>query len=450
MQLTALLLALLPQDPAGAAQPSEVLEPLTDFSVLSQPAPAGAALRVFQGRTTAPGAELLRLDGPAVVRRIWLPRAEGTLAFHFGGANEPALVLDPAAAGAPFAGQLVRRPGGAFDSLLPVPVPAGGRVTASAAGLDYRIEVELRSSADGLELPDGGYWQRQGEAYGLASDMIERGEFLLQPRQRTTTMGRIRTNSRISSTIRRAGTVHGVRLQVTNAADLDLEQLFRGLRLRISADKATQVDVPLGDFFGASSALPAGSSHLLRATYDPKDGLILESFLPMPFSDGIKLVVLNESFEVPLCRLYLYWSEAEPGPWRLHAAWNRVAGAQGDFRCRLLEADGPGRLLGAGVALKGEGYTGAVDPSGYFGLAAGPLTPGRTAFQGVGQGNGWTSFDRLMPGGGYVFEDSLVFELPLQLGEQPVDLATIAWWYGPAEAGHGFGELPDTVDRALR
>ena len=452
MLLTALLLTAVLQDPGPASAPGQHLKALIDFSALCRPAAEGEGLEVFSGRTAAAGADLFRLDGAGVIRRIWLPRASGELRFYFGGAQEPALRLDLADPGAlpAFAGRLVSRAGGSLDSLVPVPFADGVRVSCSEAGLDFRVEVQTAAGPEGLAPADAGFWSRQAEAYDLVSGMLGRGEFLLQPRRRTTTIGRVQTNSQISGQIRGRGTVHRFRLEITNAADLDLDQLYRGLRLRVIADKERQVDVPLGDFFGASSALPAGASHLTRVSYDPGQGLVLESYLPLPFSDGIRVEVHNEAFEVPLCRFNLYWSDADLGPWRLHSGWKLERGLQGATSHRLLDADGPGRLIGAGVAIKGGGFGGAVDPSGFFGLPPGELVPGRRPFQGVGSGNGWVSFDRLLPGAGIPFDGPFQFDLPLELGSEPVDVASIVWWYAPAGAGHRLGELPDAPERSLR
>ncbi len=452
MLLTALLTLAAAQEPAVAQVPGEYLKPLLDFSRLTGPPSAGESTVVRRGTTAAAGELVLEQAGAGVLARIWTPAARGKLEFRFGGAEEPGLVLDleDPASHPSFGGPLVQRLDGALDLQVPIPFSDGLRVTATAAGLAYRCELRTGLAAEEMEDADSDFWQRHAGSYELVDGMLERGEFLVQPRLRTTSMGRVRTNSRITGQVKGSGLVHGFRIEVVNADELDLGRLLRGVRLRIKTDDKVTLNLPLGDYFAASSALPAGPSHLLRVVHEEHRGVTFDSFLPIPFGEEVRVVLLNESFEVPLLRLHVYYAQVDPGPWRLHGAWQLQEDRSGAFDCLLLDADGPGKLLAAAVALRGEGFTGAVDPSGFFGLPPGELRARRGPFGGVGIGNGWTSFDRSLVGAQPAFEDSLRLELPLDLGEREVDLATLALWYAPAEAEHRMGPLPGAPERALR
>ncbi|RMH03156.1 MAG: DUF2961 domain-containing protein [Planctomycetota bacterium] len=451
-----LVFALAPvaaQEPAAAQESASVrpgswLDPLFHFPRWCEQPTAGSSYEVVAGEVGADGL-LADLEGPGVLRRIWLPRARGSLALAVED-REPFLVLDLAGElPEPFQGPLVRRQGGAFESLVPVPFDRRLRLSGPA-GLSFRLEIERRPEADGLVSPEVGLRPAQLEHYRLASDLIETGEFLVQPRRRTSAFGRIRTNSRLTASINRAGTVLGWRLEITNYQDLDPVELLRGLRLRVAADRQVQIDVPAGDFLGASCALPTGAGHLLRLVEEPGIGLVLSSNLPMPFADSIRVIFINESLQVPLCRLYLYFTEEVLSPWRLHAAWQLHRDLSGRCRVRVADLDGPGRLIGAAVALRRTGFDGGLDPTGFFGLPPGPVVAFAAPFTTVTVGNGWTGLARLLPGTGVPFAENHVLEIPLEIGAEEVDAASLCWWYAPADAGHRHGELPDPTDRALR
>ncbi len=446
MLLAALLLAAVPQAPADGS----FLDPLLRFERTGQPA-APRAVHVNHGTSRAAGEELLAVPGDGLLTRVWLPVAGPGVEILLGGGEEADLVLDAetVARMAAFAGPLVRVEGGALDFQVPVPFTGGLRVRALAAGQDFRVEARAAGETPLPEV-DADFWEAQRENYQLVGDLLTSGEFLLQPRERASSFGRIKTNTRLTGQIRRSGVIHAFRLEILNADELDLAELFRGVRLRIRTDKQLLVDVPLGAWFLADTGQPAGRAHLLRSTYDSRDGLKLDSFLPIPFADGAQVVLLNETSEIPLCRLHLYFSSGEAPDWRLHAAWTLNEGVSGSYPALLLDADGPGELLGAAVSVRSESLTGSVDPSGFFGLPPGPLEPFRTPLQGVGRAQGWTFLDRLMPASPVPLGEALRFELPLELGPESTDVATMAWWYAPVSAEHRLGPTPDALARQPR
>jgi len=88
-------------------------------------------------------------------------------------------------------------------------------------------------------------------------------------------------------------------------------------------------EVPFGDFFGVGNCLTANfSSALLEAA--PRHGLALHSWFPMPFSDGFRITIENQS-SLPVFALYAYidyelWPRPDDQQGRFHAWWNRRRG----------------------------------------------------------------------------------------------------------------------------
>ncbi|MCL5996110.1 MAG: DUF2961 domain-containing protein [Chloroflexi bacterium] len=103
---------------------------------------------------------------------------------------------------------------------------------------------------------------------------------------------------------------------------------LRKLVLRMYWDGETEpsVLVPLGDFFGIGHSQTANYA-ALPMVMAPSDGTGLNCYLPMPFSTGARIEVLNENLASET-RLYYnidyeQWDAPRPELGRLHACWHR-------------------------------------------------------------------------------------------------------------------------------
>ena len=98
------------------------------------------------------------------------------------------------------------------------------------------------------------------------------------------------------------------------------------LRAYWDGEETPSVEVPFGDFFGAGNCVAGEfASELLSVA--PRDARSYHAWFEMPFADGFRLEVENQS-DLPLLALYLHidhesWPE-QPRAERFHAWWNRT------------------------------------------------------------------------------------------------------------------------------
>lgn len=94
------------------------------------------------------------------------------------------------------------------------------------------------------------------------------------------------------------------------------------LNMYWDGEKTPSVSCPLGDFFGLGHACGAYFSSLpLQASY-----LGLNCWFPMPYSEGAKITITNDTDITSLLYFYIdyqSWQNAEPDLARFHACWNR-------------------------------------------------------------------------------------------------------------------------------
>ena len=156
-----------------------------------------------------------------------------------------------------------------------------------------------------------------------------------------------------------AGTI--VRMWFT-LADRSPEGL-RAFVLRMYWDGAAKpaVEVPLGDFFGATlGRMKAYESDL----FSSPEGRSLNCFIPMPFRNGARVTFTNESakdLEQLFYDIDCTLVDMQAGdPLYFHAVWHRENRTQlgRDFEI-LPRVDGSGRYLGAHIGVLGNpAYTG--------------------------------------------------------------------------------------------
>lgn len=98
------------------------------------------------------------------------------------------------------------------------------------------------------------------------------------------------------------------------------------LRVYWDGNEHPSILVPLGDFFGMGHARTRNFASL-PLQMSPQDGKSLNSFFHMPFADGARFEITNESSELVIW-FYFYidyeaFDELEEGLGRFHASWRR-------------------------------------------------------------------------------------------------------------------------------
>ena len=110
------------------------------------------------------------------------------------------------------------------------------------------------------------------------------------------------------------------------------------LRVYWDSEENPSVEVPIGDFFGIGHGI-VKNFWSLPLCMSPEHGRGFNSFFPMPFNEGFKIMVENQS-DSPL-NIYFYIDfEAYPKPINkiayFHAWWNRENPTQSDFPNTLI------------------------------------------------------------------------------------------------------------------
>ncbi|WP_239257313.1 glycoside hydrolase family 172 protein [Listeria ilorinensis] len=128
------------------------------------------------------------------------------------------------------------------------------------------------------------------------------------------------------ATIQGSGTIRHIWCTLTPRND-DFEAIFRKLVLKMYWDQEEHpsVLVPLGDFFGIGFGI-CKDFWSLPLTMSPQDGRSFNCFFAMPFGDGAKIELLNESDTTIHFYYYVDYEEVdvmEEDMGRFHACWHR-------------------------------------------------------------------------------------------------------------------------------
>ena len=283
----------------------------------------------------------------------------------------------------------------------------------------------------------------------------------------------------------------------------DEPDYLRKLVLEMSWDGEPEpsVNVPLGDFFGS---IPPGGRSFVSAPIQvgPADGRSLTSYWHMPFGDGARIVLRNDSSEHRI-NVYFYidyevFDELEPGLGRFHAQWRRQNPCDGDAEERggtnleqlesgtnltgagnyvILDAQGEGHYVGCILSVTnlrdskqwnwyGEGDdmifidgdqwpptlhgTGTED---YFDSAYCPREPFSAPYQGIISAGGW-NWSGTSTLYRFHVEDPIPFAESIRVtiehghaNSRSDDYSSVAFWY-QAEPHRPF-ELPPPAQRSL-
>lgn len=131
--------------------------------------------------------------------------------------------------------------------------------------------------------------------------------------------------------------------------------MLRSLRLRMYWDGADKpaVDVPLGDFFCAGLGRPMAFQ---SALFTDPEGRSFNCYIPMPFKNGAKITLTNES-KANLALLffdidYTIFDKPQTDVLYFHACWNRSLHSAPGKDFELLPAiSGRGRFLGVNIGV---------------------------------------------------------------------------------------------------
>jgi hypothetical protein len=155
-------------------------------------------------------------------------------------------------------------------------------------------------------------------------------------------------------------------MTVASKDELHLRKLL--MRMFWDGEEHPSVEVPLGDFFGATFGVTTNFVSLPLAT-SPQDGRGLNCFFPMPFGDGGRIEVVNTS-RCKIDALYFYidyetFSQLPEGMGRFHAWFNREKKTRptapdersappnlsGEDNYLILDAEGRGHYVGCILAV---------------------------------------------------------------------------------------------------
>jgi hypothetical protein len=245
------------------------------------------------------------------------------------------------------------------------------------------------------------------------------------------------------------------------------------IRIYWDGEQTPSVEAPLGDFLGSGNCLTSiYSTALFEAA--PRDGLSLHSWFAMPYAEGFRITVTNDS-PLPLLALYAYvdyesWPAADPELGRFHAWWNRERSERrpqpegtytpghnltGADNYLLVETQGRGNYIGASLYVHSDdgGWYGEGDdmtfidddtwpPSihgtgteDYFGTAWSPATAFSHLYYGqpIADRDDWAGFSSLYR---LHVKDPMPFERSLRAtieqghaNDRADDWSSVAYWY---------------------
>ena len=131
-------------------------------------------------------------------------------------------------------------------------------------------------------------------------------------------------------------------------------EMLRSLRIEMfwDGEEKPAVSVPLGDFFGIGLGRRVPFE---TALFSDPEGRSFNSIVPMPFKDGARMTITNDSYK-DLTALFfdvnMVRKEFTENMLYFHAYWNRNLGTElgEDFEI-LPEIEGTGRFLGTNVGI---------------------------------------------------------------------------------------------------
>lgn len=125
--------------------------------------------------------------------------------------------------------------------------------------------------------------------------------------------------------IKGSGYINHIWVTMAPMTEAEDKYLPRKLVIRMYWDqeKSPSVEVPIGDFFGMGHGITKNFTSA-PFTMSPEDGKAMNCFLPMPFSDGAKIEIENQSSNDIKFYFYIDYKELDridDDQLRFHAQW---------------------------------------------------------------------------------------------------------------------------------
>lgn len=149
-----------------------------------------------------------------------------------------------------------------------------------------------------------------------------------------------------------AGVLHSLRIETLQY----YEKQHRLALLRINADGGEpEIECPFGDFF--LQAFPESRSNSLLCGLHPKNDELYYCYWPMPYEDGLRLELKNESFQPIRLKVNIGYQPMERLPadsGRLNVHWRRQDPTVAGELFPILNAQGRGHWCGVSMAMQGK------------------------------------------------------------------------------------------------
>lgn len=454
------------QQPSAMAAPevlpySTMLEWLHDYRWMIMEPRKGEGVE-SQTLILDPGAiQRIELEGPGAVSHLWLSSQEGKIRIYVDGADQPTLNWDLVAFAEHGMPQYLPNPlalplGLGWDVHLPLPFASSMAVEFEApAHLGMKVQLDVRDFGEGV------VFDSVSEA-SLLKDLaqIERVAEIIRTGERPPSqvkpdpfkVGATRTQEVNPETgvsgeffwfFRGKGMVRWLEITfIHKEGPAPVEEMLRGLKLRLEhhVEKPLQhgkvlLEVPLGDLFGSS--LGANPFQSYAVGLDAQTGTF-HLRLPIPFEDGMRLVITSDFPEYARLGarigLDVYEEDADLPPLRLHAGWMR-ARETGSPKGATLRIDGPAHIAGYTLASTSPSLQ-PMAQTGAFAFADFWTSPAPGAYQHVTRRDGPLGYghnsmvrtfglDAPSSADGLSFHPGVVFPE----ADGPTDYSAFAWFY---------------------
>ena len=474
------LLSLLAQEPSlDIQQPSAMAAPnqlsysdmvgrLHDYRWMLQTPRAGEGVKSHDLILEAGETKRLELVGPAAITHLMLSSQAGKVRFFVDGEFKPTLNWDLevfAKEGVPeYLPYPIGMPLGlAWDTHLPLPFVASMVVEFEApAASGMRVQCDVRDFGEGMvfDSVSEAVLKKEVAAIARVAEILVTGEHppsLAQPDP--FKVGATRMQAKNSETGHSGeyfwhfggkGMLRWVEVTfIHKDPPAPVSEMLRGLEFRVEQGVASSVEegevlfrVPFGDFFGSSNGANPFQSYAVGLNAETST---FHMRLPIPYEDGMKLVISSEFTEYARLGVRVgldpYVDEAVMPDMYLHSGWMR-ARETGVPKGATLKIEGPAHVAG---------YTfGSTSPtlqpmgqSGAFAFADYWTAPAPGSFQHVTRrdgplGFGHNSMTRTFaldaPSGadGVTFHPGVFFPE----GNGPTDYNALAWFYAPKGVKH--------------
>lgn len=281
---------------------------------------------------------VVEMDGPGVIWRIWSAQpGNGNINFYFDGEETPSysrpfrqffeqICDDVSPAGFP---SLMPKLSGGYNSFFPIPFNKGIKITFSKDWGKYYHFTYSKVPSDEILPNFSDLLSKEGliAVAELDRKLYARGELFFDNKFLEDCV--IAKGSEFTIQKNGAGVINylGFEFDYESYAPSDLEEILRNTLLKIYWDqeKTPSVSVPIGDFFGTAP----GYNQFKTLVNGVSEKRMYAKWY-MPYSEGYKIVLDNQSNMKLNCRLVLNSQESSRAHTdtllRFHAKWHN-----GDF-----------------------------------------------------------------------------------------------------------------------